>query len=102
MRVKEKGEETTIYIEEKKIDITNSQELKEKVKSLMETGVNKINIDFTEVEMIDSSGIGKLLFIQKRLKEKDGKLCLVNVKSDYINKVIKLIHLDEVIEIKEG
>jgi anti-anti-sigma factor len=101
MKFKEMDDEITICIENERIDITNSQELKEKVKSLIEEGVQNINIDFSQVKMIDSSGIGKLLFIQKRLKEVEGRLCLINIENDYIKKIIRLMHLDEVIEIKE-
>lgn len=102
MKVEESGAEVTIYIEEEKVDITNSKQLKEKVLSLIDQGFKKINLDFAQVKMLDSSGIGKLLLSQKKLAEVGGKLCLINVKSDYIKKIIKLIHLDEVIEVKGG
>ncbi|SDC87188.1 MULTISPECIES: STAS domain-containing protein [unclassified Candidatus Frackibacter] len=102
MKIKEEGEEVTVYIEDERIDITNSKQLKDKILLFIEQGFKRINLDFSEVKMIDSSGIGKLLLSQKRLKEVDGKLSLVNIKSDYIKKIIRLIHLDEVIEVKEG
>ncbi|SJZ41018.1 STAS domain-containing protein [Selenihalanaerobacter shriftii] len=102
MRVKESQDEVMIYIESKNIDITNSKQLKEKIFSFIDQGIKEIILDFSEVQMIDSSGIGKLLLSQKRLSEVNSKLSLVNIKSDYIEKIIKLIHLDEVIEVKEG
>jgi len=102
LKIKEEGEEVTVYIEDERIDITNSKQLKDKILLFIEQGFKRINLDFSEVKMIDSSGIGKLLLSQKRLKEVDGKLSLVNIKSDYIKKIIRLIHLDEVIEVKEG
>ncbi|MFW5996283.1 MAG: STAS domain-containing protein [Halanaerobiaceae bacterium] len=84
----------------KKIDYTNAGELKEKALSLFEDGYGLIKIDFKEVETIDSSGLGKLLLLYKKLKERDDELRLINVNNEYIRKMFEMIHLYKVIPIE--
>lgn len=84
-----------------RIDITNSDDFKENLLSLYDEGYKDITIDFKEVIGIDSSGLGKLLLFQKKLKERNGKLKIVNVNNDYVKKMFKMIHLNKVIEIED-
>ncbi len=81
------------------IDFTNSQELKDSLLDLYEDGYTEITVDFSEVDSIDSSGLGKLLLFHKKLKEKDGKLNIQNIESEYISNMFEMIHLHKVIEI---
>ena len=91
-----------IVYPEEKINYTNSQKLKKKMLVLYEEGYNFITIDFSEVESIDSSGLGKILLFHKKLKEREGKLKIINVQNEYIKKMFELIHLDKVIEIEDA
>lgn len=81
------------------IDFTNSQELKDSLLDLYEDGYTEITVDFSEVDSIDSSGLGKLLLFHKKLKEKDSKLNIQNIESEYISNMFEMIHLHKVIEI---
>ncbi|OEF98399.1 STAS domain-containing protein [Desulfuribacillus alkaliarsenatis] len=82
-----------------RIDMSNSHILKEKLLELYNEGFTVITVDFSQVNGIDSSGLGKLLLFQKKLKEKDGELIVKHVKSEYIRKMFEMIHLDKVIRI---
>lgn len=84
------------------IDFANSNELKEELISIKEDGYNQIEIDFGEVNSIDSSGLGKLLLFHKKLKEKDGELSIKNIQSDYIKNMFDMIKLNKVIKIDEN
>jgi anti-anti-sigma factor len=83
------------------IDFSNSQDLKDQLLELFEQDYQKVVMDFSEVESIDSSGLGKLLLFHKKLKEKEGTLVIRNVESDYIKNMFEMIHLNKVIEIEE-
>ena len=48
------------------IDFSNSQELKDELLELFEQDYKKVVMDFSEVESIDSSGLGKLLLFHKK------------------------------------
>lgn len=95
----ERKEESAYLILEGKIDITNSSELKENLLQIYNEGFDSIIIDFANVYGIDSSGLGKLLLIQKKLSERDGKLKIININSDYVRKMFSMIHLNKVIDI---
>ncbi len=101
MRVEKKSDNLAVIIPNGRIDITNSNELKQKLLDLFDEGCNYITIDFTNVTGIDSSGLGKLLLFQKKLKERDGELKIVNISSDYVKKMFNMIHLYKVINIEE-
>ena len=102
MKVEKKEDGNVIIIPEGKIDITNSSDLKETLLSVYNEGYNLITMDFEKVYGIDSSGLGKLLLIQKKLSERSGKLKIINVTSDYVKKMFSMIHLNKVIEIEGG
>ncbi|UMZ74489.1 STAS domain-containing protein [Natranaerofaba carboxydovora] len=102
MKVEKKEDGSVLIIPEGKIDITNSSDLKETLLSVYNEGYDTIIIDFEKVYGIDSSGLGKLLLIQKKLSERNGKLKIINVTSDYVNKMFSMIHLNKVIEIEDG
>ena len=102
MKVEKKEDGNVLITPEGKIDITNSSDLKETLLSVYNEGYDTIIIDFEKVYGIDSSGLGKLLLIQKKLSERNGKLKIINVTSDYVNKMFSMIHLNKVIEIEDG
>lgn len=99
MIIEKKSKLTAVIIPKRKIDVTNSNLFKEKFTKLYEEGFNDIIIDFTNVNTLDSSGIGKLLVFYKRLKERNGTLSIINVKHENIRHLLDMICLDKVINI---
>lgn len=85
-----------------RIDVSNSNELKTMLAEKYNEGMNVITINFEHVTSIDSSGIGKLLLFQKKLKDRGGELKLVNVKNEYIMNMFRMIHLHKVISIEDA
>ena len=85
---------------EGRIDVVNSVTLKQELLNLYNEGINEIIIDFSKITSIDSSGLGKLLLFQKKLKERGGELRIINVTNDYIKNMFKMIHLNKVIKIE--
>lgn len=100
MNVIKEGDSKVILQPEGRIDVVTSQNLKDKLLELYNEGFNFIVIDFSNVTSIDSSGLGKLLLFQKKLKERDGALSIVSVKTEYIKNMFKMIHSDKVIDIQ--
>ncbi len=95
-----KDENTILKITEGRIDLSNSHLLGEKLQVLYDEGFKEITLDFNLVTGIDSSGLGKLLIFQKKLKERGGKLKIINITNEYIRKMFKMIHLYKVIDIE--
>lgn len=82
------------------INFSNSESLKNVLFEVFNDDYKEVIIDFTEVENIDSEGLGRLLLFHKKLKENDGTLVIRNIESDYIKQIFKTINLDKVIKIE--
>lgn len=52
--------------------------LQNRLNLLLDEGALRIAIDFKDVPFIDSSGVGEVLRLFKRLKERGGELMLLN------------------------
>ena len=63
--------------------------------------LNAVTVEMGQVDMIDSSGIGALLGMQKRLEGTDGKVRLKNVKPTVVS-VIELLRLHQIFELEMG
>lgn len=84
-----------------KLDATNSHKLKEVFNKIDHPQHPEVILDFTDLEMIDSSGIGKILVFYKKVKENNGNLIIRNPNS-YICEIFDLIQLNKIIEIQNN
>jgi anti-sigma B factor antagonist len=73
--------------------VANRHELKEKVTEAVNFGSRKILIDFTETGYIDSSGLGALVSLAKKLRESGGELRLAGLNED-LRTLFELTKLD--------
>ncbi len=96
---KQDAKRAVVFLPEK-VNIANSPELKDKLQSLFDEGMNEIVVNFSQTQMVDSSCLGKLLMFQKKLKERQGELIIAEVTSSYINKMFNMIQLQKVIKIE--
>jgi anti-sigma B factor antagonist len=85
---------------EGRVDITNSSELKDMLYDLKEKGLKKIVLDMTELEYIDSSGLGRIFYFFSDFKKAGGNLEIHNVKNPNVKKVVEIVKLDKIITIK--
>ncbi len=100
MEIKKKNDREVVLVPGEGININNSHDLKKEMLTLLNEGFTKITIDFSNVDTLDSSGLGKLLLFQKMLTECGGEFKIINVTSDYVKKMFNLIKLHKVIDIK--
>lgn len=92
------SDERTIITLPEKIDITNSDELKQCLLTLYQEGFKFVELNFQNVSSIDSSGLGKLLLFQKKFAERQGGLRIINITSNNIKNMFKMIRLADVID----
>lgn len=73
-----------VYIVELSGDIDHCTSEKIKREIYMNTGkyVRKMIIDLTNVEFMDSSGIGMILGRYREIKERDGKISVTGIKGN--------------------
>ncbi len=70
----------------------------DQIKTLIDSGGNKLVIDFSGVDHFSSSALGMLITIQKYLEPSQGVLKLCFIRSQIL-KVFKITRLDEVFSI---
>jgi anti-sigma B factor antagonist len=78
--------------------VANRNELKEKVLSALEAGDLKFVFDFTSTGYIDSSGLGVLVSVSKKIREAGGDLRLAGLNED-LRMLFELTKLDTLFKI---
>jgi len=74
------------------MDLYNSYKLKELVMKMLEKKVSRYIINLENVDYIDSSGIGALIYICSTIKKLNLKLVITNIHGS-VKKVIELTKL---------
>ncbi len=80
--------------------VGNRQELKQKVLDELEKGGRKFLVDFTQTGYIDSSGLGVLVSLSKKIREQGGELRLANLNDD-LKTLFELTKLDTLFQIAD-
>ncbi len=91
------GEVTVVDVDGQLI-VGNRQELKQKVLDELESGSRKFLVDFTETGYIDSSGLGVLVSLSKKIREVGGELRLSSLNED-LRTLFELTKLDTLFRI---
>jgi anti-sigma B factor antagonist len=87
--------------EDGQLIVGNRQELKQKVLDELEGGERKFLIDFTNTGYIDSSGLGVLVSLSKKIREQGGELRLANLNED-LRTLFELTKLDTLFYIADS
>jgi anti-sigma B factor antagonist len=80
--------------------VGNRTELKELVQRALEGGARKFLLDFSKTGYIDSSGLGALVSISKKVREEGGELRLAGLNDD-LRSLFELTKLDTLFAIAE-
>jgi len=73
--------------------VGNRQDMKQKVLDSLDGGARKFVIDFTRTGYIDSSGLGVLVSLSKKIREQGGDLRLAGLNED-LQTLFELTKLD--------
>ena len=73
--------------------VGNRQEFKQSVLDEVERGARRVLVDFTDTGYVDSSGLGALVSLNKRLREAGGELRLAALNED-MRTLFELTRLD--------
>lgn len=95
--IKKQGEVCIVDVEGQLI-VGNRQELKQKVLDEIERGERKFLVDFSQTGYIDSSGLGVLVSLSKKIREAGGALRLANLNDD-LKTLFELTKLDTLFQI---
>jgi anti-anti-sigma factor len=84
---------TTIALKGR-FDFQAHQEFRRAVDGLLRAGKSMLTVDLSQVNFIDSSALGLLLLARENC-EKAGGVVILNQPRDYVDKVLKLCHFDQ-------
>lgn len=88
-----------VKVLDKRMDAGRAQEFKERLGALIRAGHHFIMLDISEVEFIDSSGLGALVSLLKQLGGQ-GEIVIGGAR-DSVASLFKLTRLDKVFQIFE-
>jgi len=98
--IKEKPHSLRIGIEVSRFDISTVKDFKSRLHEEINSSIKDVEVDFSGVDFIDSSGIGALLSIQKQLPSDGEPVTLINPKPPIVS-VLELLRLHRVFRIRK-
>ena len=91
--VRKNGKDVVVVDVEGQLIVGNRQELKQKVLDALDGGARKFVVDFAKTGYIDSSGLGVLVSLSKKIREQGGELRLAGLNED-LQTLFELTKLD--------
>jgi len=98
--VTESGNGVSVVTVDGQLIVANRQELKQIVQDALDGGARRFLLDFTPTAYIDSSGLGALVSISKRVREAGGELRLAGLNED-LRSLFELTKLDTLFTISD-
>ncbi len=81
-----------------RLDLASGATLKDHMKQQFEKGVTSIHLNLSDVDFINSSGLGALVSIMKEIRLMKGRLTLSNLAS-YVQEIFEITQLSHIFEI---
>ena len=81
-----------------KLDATTAKTFEDKILSLINSGVQRLVVDLSQLEYVSSSGLRVFLLAAKRLQPTDGKFALCGMQ-DHIRQLFDLAGLSSILSI---
>jgi anti-sigma B factor antagonist len=80
------------------LDALSCPELRPVIDSLVSSGPGRVTVDLSELNLIDSSGVGALVSLYKRVRANGGNVRFVGVTNQPLI-IFKLLRLDRAFEL---
>jgi anti-sigma B factor antagonist len=93
------GEVLHLVINLPRLDASSAAQLKQKLSFDLDPSIRKAEVDMASIQFIDSSGIGVLLSIYRKLPQDGAEVILRNVQSG-VQAVIELLRLHRVFKVQ--
>ncbi len=81
--------------------VANRQDLKDVIAAAVDTGDRRFIIDFSDTAYIDSSGLGAMVSVNKRVREVGGELRIAGLNED-LRSLFELTRLDTLFAISNS
>ena len=94
----DEGDATTLRIRGE-LDALSVTDLRPLLDGVIDDGRRDVTVDLSQLRLVDSSGVGALVSLYKRVRAAGGKVCFVGV-TDQPLVIFKLLRLDVVFELE--
>lgn len=81
------------------LDVAGADKVKEHLNRLIEDKPMDVKIDFTNLEYIDSTGLGALIGVLKRLKVNEKDIYIINARKN-VKKIFTITGLDKIFKVE--
>lgn len=95
----DEGDATTLYIRGE-LDALSAGELRPLLDQVVAEGRLHVTVDLSQLRLVDSSGVGALVSLYKRVRANGGQVVFINVGSQPLV-IFKLLRLDVVFELQQ-
>lgn len=93
------GQTLFVFINLPRLDASASAALKKRLNFDIDPAVGRAEVDLSAVQFIDSSGVGVLLSIYRKLPQADSEVVLRNVQAG-VQAVIELLRLHRIFKVE--
>lgn len=100
IRVDENGTSRTVKLEGS-CDLATAPRLRQTLQGLVPPDVDDVVLDVSDLEFIDSTGLGVVLGAMRRLREGGGSLSIAGAHG-IVRRVLEITDLDKVIPLVDG
>lgn len=100
LEIEKSGDTVLVKVNENSLSGDVANEFKSEVIKLIDSGVKTIHLDLSGTNFIDSSGIGKLLFINKKLGSTGGVIEITKI-SPTLYDFLDSLTITQVIKVKK-
>lgn len=97
----DKIEEITVVTPAGSLDVAVQADFKDKLVGIIDAGSDDIVLDLSQVVFIDSSCLGTLVALTKKIREKEGDLKMTHLNED-VRSIFQITRLDKIFEIFES
>jgi anti-sigma B factor antagonist len=94
------GGETAVLSLAGDVDVASTQQVKDAALKLMSQGARNLVMDVSDTEYLDSAGLGMMVGLLKRVKERGGAMAVAGAKGR-VKYVFEITHLDLVLTLSE-
>ncbi|MEG1287682.1 MAG: STAS domain-containing protein [Clostridium sp.] len=84
---------------EGELDVSTADKLKEYLHSLIEEKVVDMKINLSNLEYIDSTGLGVMIGVLKKLRSDEKEIYIINPKSN-VKKIFTITGLDKIFKVE--
>jgi len=92
------GEETAVLSLAGEVDVANAEQVRDAALKLMSGGIKHLVVDLNAMEYMDSTALGMLVGLQKRMKESGGEVAIAGPKPQ-IRRLFEITGLTQVFRI---